>query len=447
MTAIANPVRGSLASNPMKRFERLYVVLLGSALVCYLLLGKAFAYLGVPPVYVGELLIVLGVLAAAQSRCLPASMASLPSLMLFLLMAWVAVLTFHNLAEFGFDSLRDSVVVTYGVFAFIVTSLLIADPSRLEWIVRSYRYVSVLIVTAAPLALMMSSASMEALREAMNVPPFVRTGELAVHLAGATAFTLLGFRKQGWIWSLFLLMAVALVFAQNRGGALAIAISAGVAVILSGNARGVCQFIFIGGALALIAAIANVNISLGGERDFHFDQIIANLSSIWSDSDTGNLDGTKEWRLSWWTAIVQYTLQGDYFWTGKGFGPNLAVVDGFLVGTEFDAPLVRSPHNAHLTILARAGVPGLVLWVLFLVAWFGTLARNAWVAWLSGEGSWARFFVFVACYALAILVDAAFDVALEGPMLGIWFWVLIGVGMGSSMIFWSRHPERSAYGV
>jgi hypothetical protein len=391
--------------------------------------------------------VILGLLVAARSRCLTASIASLPSVILLLLMGWVAVLTFHNLAEFGFDSLRDSVVVTYGVFAFIVASLLIVDPSRLEWIVRCYRYVSVLIVTAAPVALMMSSASLESLRTATNLPPFVRAGELAVHLAGATAFTLLGFRKQGWIWSLLLLLAVALVFAQNRGGALAIAISAGVAVVLSGNIRGVCQFILLGGALAMIAVIADVNISLGGERDFHFDQIIANLSSIWSGSDTGNLDGTKEWRLRWWTTIVQYTFQGDYFWTGKGFGPNLAVVDGFLVGTELDVPLVRSPHNAHLTILARAGVPGLVMWALFLVAWFGTLARNAWVAWRSGEGTWARFFVFIACYALAILVDAAFDVALEGPMVGIWFWVLIGVGMGSSMIFWSRHPERSAYGV
>jgi hypothetical protein len=36
MTAIAHPIRSSLASKPTKRFERLYVVLLGSALVCYL---------------------------------------------------------------------------------------------------------------------------------------------------------------------------------------------------------------------------------------------------------------------------------------------------------------------------------------------------------------------------------------------------------------------------
>jgi hypothetical protein len=36
---------------------------------------------------------------------------------------------------------------------------------------------------------------------------------------------------------------------------------------------------------------------------------------------------------------------------------------------------------------------------------------------------------------MAIIIDGTFDVALEGPMLGIWFWCLIGLGIGSVMVY------------
>ncbi len=41
---------------------------------------------------------------------------------------------------------------------------------------------------------------------------------------------------------------------------------------------------------------------------------------------------------------------------------------------------------------------------------------------------WANMFLVVICYELAILINASFDVALEGPMQGIWFWCLFGFG-------------------
>ena len=144
--------------------------------------------------------------------------------------------------------------------------------------------------------------------------------------------------------------------------------------------------------------------------------------------------------MNWWTDIVNYTVHGRYFWGGKGFGINLADDDGYQVGDR----TLRSPHNVHMTILARLGVPGLALWISTLLVWFSTMFRNAYMAWRNGEHTWGRFFIFIACYALAAIIDASFDVALEGPMIGIWFWVLIGVGLGTSMVYWSRYSERSA---
>jgi O-antigen ligase len=148
--------------------------------------------------------------------------------------------------------------------------------------------------------------------------------------------------------------------------------------------------------------------------------------------------------MRWWETIVQYTVHGKYFWAGKGLGINLAADDGFVVGDRPKGPPLRSPHNVHLTILARGGVPGLVLWLLLLVSWFVTLALHARAAYRQGEIFWARLFLWLICYVAAVLVDASFDVALEGPMLGIWFWTLFGLGLGTSMVYRSRYPSRSA---
>ena len=91
-----------------------------------------------------------------------------------------------------------------------------------------------------------------------------------------------------------------------------------------------------------------------------------------------------------------------------------------------------------MTLLARAGVPGAVLWALVLVSWFGMLMRAMLTARVRGHERWVELFLFVACYVMAILINASFDVTLEGPMQGIWFWCLFGFGIGSVMIYRAR---------
>jgi hypothetical protein len=51
------------------------------------------------------------------------------------------------------------------------------------------------------------------------------------------------------------------------------------------------------------------------------------------------------------------------------------------------------------------------------------------------QAEWVGVFVFVICYVMSIIIDSTFDVALEGPMEGIWFWCLIGFGIGSVTVY------------
>jgi hypothetical protein len=161
-------------------------------------------------------------------------------------------------------------------------------------------------------------------------------------------------------------------------------------------------------------------------RTLTIDQILDNIGSIFGGSSDGGLEGTRQFRLAWWGTIVDYTLFGDYFWAGKGFGVNLADSDGFQ--STADGSL-RAPHNTHFTVLARMGVPGFVVWVAFLgVFGVGLLRatlrhRRAQDVTAAAVGAWAL------AYWFAMLVDTSFDPYLEGPQGGIWFWAIIGVGL------------------
>ena len=37
--------------------------------------------------------------------------------------------------------------------------------------------------------------------------------------------------------------------------------------------------------------------------------------------------------------------------------------------------------------------------------------------------------------AIAFMINAAFDVFLEGPMGGIWFWTIYGVGLAAMWLY------------
>jgi hypothetical protein len=224
----------------------------------------------------------------------------------------------------------------------------------------------------------------------------------------------------------------------SRGALAACVIPIGIAAVLGGQMRRLVPIGLIAAAMFTISYIGDIGIqdtNILTTRAISAQGLIDDIESVIGTSTASNLDGTKRWRLAWWAYIEDYTFNGPYFWTGKGFGANLAEADGFVVGQELQGAPLRSPHNAHMTILARSGVPGLALWVLVIAGWFGMLYRSMIDARRRGAIRYSKLFLWIACYAIAALIDASADVALEGPMVGIWFWCLFGFGIGSVMIY------------
>ncbi len=437
----------SMARAPSKSFVDRYFVFLMVVLAGYAVGGRGFAYFGYAPLFVGEMLVIAGFVALLKTRCAVAALTSVPSALLAVLMAWVLARTLPSVPSHGFDALRDSVIVMYGAITFVVVGLLVDRPERLRHLFDVYgKFAGIYVVAMMvlyPLSLLFYASV--PVWPWSGAPVFgMRSGEVAVHITGAALFAFLGFRRFNSLSILALFLCFIMVAANSRGGMLAIVLPVMLVFLLVPNTRQIGPLVLIGSVIIFTALILDVELVILGDRKLSAQQIFWNFMSIVDSSDHLTLDGTKQWRLMWWEKIVSYTFYGDYFWSGKGFGVNLADVDGFQVNDLEKGPLLRSPHNAHMTMLARGGVPGLVLWALTLGGWVVSMLRSYLVARRHGDRAWARLFVFLLGYWLSIVVNASFDVALESPMLGLWFWTLFGVGIAATMIYWH---ERTDCGV
>ncbi len=429
-----------LIPHPTSAGDR-YILALSCVLLGYAVMGKGFAYFGYPPLFVGELAFVAGLLVMLRSGCLVAVFGFGPSLLLAATMSWTLLRTLPFVGTYGFDALRDSVIIMYGGFAFIVAALLIEDCRRINTLVRYYRVFLGIYVPAVPFLFPLGHYFGD---DILKLPGttvsliWLGPGEVATHLAGAAVFALAGFRKPTPVWTACLLAALVMVSAASRAAMLAFIVPVLLAALVLGKARMFAVIIPIG--LGLLAASYVLETSFSSyhearystERPVSSVQLVENVASIFGRGGD-QTESTREWREKWWNIIVDNTVRGPYFWTGRGFGVNLGFEDGF--GNPHNERPLRSPHNGHITILARAGIPGAALWGAFLAAWFGTLLHTMVLARRRGQAEWAGLLLFVACYAASCVINATLDVALEAPMQGIWFWCLIGSGIGATMIY------------
>ena len=165
-------------------------------LLGYALMGKGFAYLGFPPLYVGEIAFLTGIVVFLRTGAFVGALTTLPALLLVALMAWVLARTLPFVGLYGFDSLRDSVVVIYGGFAFIVIGLLLEDARRINTVLRYYG-IMLASFPAIPVGFWLTKYWGDYIPRLYGPVPIVEIGASAVgtHLAGAMVFVLIGYRK------------------------------------------------------------------------------------------------------------------------------------------------------------------------------------------------------------------------------------------------------------
>lgn len=427
-------------------FCKFFLVILGFLLLGYAFLGRGFAYLGISPIYVGEIVLAIGLLTAIMSGGVGPALRSPITSWLLVLMFWGAIRTVPYIDKYGMDALRDAVIWGYGMFAILVANALLRSGwlfSIIPWYSRlSFWWLLWLPVAITMQLLANSSIPIVAETDFGTIGIILlKMQDISTHLGGVAAFLLLGLQHVSlgskgrfswlkdvvfWIaWSLSAIIAASLC----RGGLLAMVAAISVTLFFQGR-QGWRRAALFAGCIALLVITVNygdIAVDLGTDRDIAFRQIFNNVESVFTHrAATINLANNREWRLKVWSTILDYTLFGNYFWMGKGYGINLADDAGFAIDS---AHSLRSPHNAHVTILARSGVPGLLIWIILQGAFAVSMLGAYFRAKRSGQKELARVNLFILAYWLAFVVNGSFDVFLEGPQAGIWFWSLFGVGI------------------
>lgn len=435
------------------RLPSIFLSLLGLCLIGYAFLGRGFAYLPFAPLFIGEILLAVGIIAILLSGCLMRALHSSISWLLVCFMLLGALATLPHVGQYGLDSFRDAVIWGYGIFALLVASFML----RSAWIARtvnSYRRLLPWFLFWSPLAVVVYRLGIDLIPTVPDgaVPLLSpKGGDIGVHLAGILAFMVLGLTRHAtasvrkwpshseWLWWL-LWLAAFLTIANVRAAVLSV-FSVVFLILLVRPLSRWGKVLFLSVVLATGFVALDIEIRLTPHRAVSVENFVLTAQSILGDTGEASYDGTRGWRLMWWTEIVNYTVFGEYFWIGKGYGINLASADGYQVYSDES---LRSPHNGHLTILARNGVPGALAWLILQGAFATKLILGYFRAHGHGQEWWAKVNLWILCYWLAFMVNGAFDVFLEGPQGGIWFWSVFGFGIAALEMQERGYAERGA---
>jgi O-antigen ligase len=430
--------------------EKFYFTALGLLLVTYIVTGKGLAYLGFGPIYISELVLLLGgfslvLITLLRGRLYVGAVIHWNALILLFFMFWCALRTVPYISVYGMDALRDATMWGYALFAIIIAFLLTAD--GFKRLLNQYSYFLPWILLGLLVGIYLVKYTQLPAIPNSPVPIInVKGGDAGIHLAGIGAFLLLGLDRfygvpyRRWQqWAMWMMWGIVwFVYGSiTRGGMVAALVGLAVAFILRPTLKGWVKPAILLLVLLTALFIADTSglsqVGSNQRRELSFEQIATNFTSIVGGNSRSDQEATIEWRLNWWERIVGYTFGGEYKWTGKGFGINVALSDG--VYSDPNLPPNRHPHNYMMSILARSGVPGFFLLLLFFVT-FGLRLFMA----TRREGYMGRTAVWLLAYWMAFLFDMQVDVLIENPMGGIWFWSLVGI----SWVFIYRMPKQQS---
>lgn len=320
------------------------------------------------------------------------------------------------------DVIRDSFMFQYAGFIFIIALLRPLQDELMNGLYTIYRWLP--WVALSTLLLRTSIPEWNEFSLFGDIPLFIyKSSDLSVQLLIASFFLIDGKLNLSPRWFILQVIIIAYLFLLmatfSRGGLVAFLTGGGAFLYYirkSDFAKPVFRYLRLAPILLMIAIplymITKIEDDTQG-RNTGIKQLSDNVVSIVDRKiQSGSLNDNIFWRFAWWGKIIDYTIFGEYRLQGKGLGVNLSVDDQIPADES-----VRAPHNFHLNVLARYGVPFTLLWLYWLFLQFRGFRR----------ANMPRNQLIFLCVMFASLVNASFDVALEGPMAAMPFWVFTGL--------------------
>ncbi len=409
-------------------------------LLGYLLFGRSFAYLGIPPLFIGEMALgafflsrpgaVLGRWFSwlAARRVNPLSSLAW-SLAIFLFYGLFQVLFGLRKGHDLLSTLQNLAFNVYPLYLFLGLAVGLRHPSLLRkavwwlaWFNGIYGVLHVLILNRIDLFLPWApdvhlfgqpSGSFVALMGLMAFEPRLHRSWLPLLL---NTFVLLGVQVRGE-WLAFVLALAVWAFLRGRLLRLAV-LSTGVLLLLAvfyitdlrlpaPEQRG--GEISVRGIVARVVAPFNPDLAveLVGEAGYAL---------------AGTIVG---WRIPWWMEIW-HAVHADSITALLGLGYGYPLWSVFPIIPEG----IRTPHNIFFYALGYTGWLGVFLFVFFLASLIVALYRAARRS-LNGELAFALSCGFIG--------RALFDNYFETPFGAIPFFLLAGFGLAPLVGITKRH--------
>jgi hypothetical protein len=404
----------------MQLLNRLYLKGYFFSIMLYAFFNKGIAYS-----YLAEIFLFTGILLIFFNRKKIEIYTDKKQVIILGLILFSFIYVIISLFKYNaFNVFRDSLAFQYGWFAIVVFFLKDEREYFWETLIRIYKWI--------PLVLFLNFFLFYYIF--LNLPPInvfggqhillYKNGDKSLQLLICTIIMILFSYKYSKSWlilnSILIFINLLILLAFTRSGSLAYL--AGISCffffsktsLITDNLRKVLKYIPL---LLIIVFGVFALIEIDGDaqgRTISLSQITDNFSSIVSSDIDGSLTDNKVWRLVWWAKLLNESFTLEHFFIGKGLGMSLAGNDL----TSVDENL-RSPHNFHLTIIARFGFIIFFIWLYWLHLLFKPLFKKQ----LSGR------MLGLTCILLAFVINGSFDVFFEGPMGAFPFWTLVGLLM------------------
>jgi hypothetical protein len=402
----------------MQLLNRAYLKIYFLVLLLYIFFNKGVAYS-----YMAEILLVTGLFILFINRKKFEIGLDRKQIIvgIFILISFLYIL-FGVFQYSIFNVLRDSLAFQYAWFAFIIYFFKNEYDYIWQKILQIYKWV--------PLVLFLNFFLFYFVF--LFLPPInifgnqniiiYKNGDKSVHLLISTVLMFLYSEKFSRKWlianTILIVINFLILLAFTRSGSVAYILAlfsfffSSKERILNESVRKLLKFVPI---IMVIGMGLFVAIDIQGDaqgRTISLSQITDNFSSIVSTNIDGNLVENKVWRLIWWAKLINESFTLQHFFVGKGLGMSLAGND--ILNTDDN---LRSPHNFHLTILARFGYFVFIAWIIWLVSLFKPLFTRK----LAGKT------LAITSILLAFIINGSFDVFFEGPMGAFPFWTFVGL--------------------
>jgi hypothetical protein len=416
---------------------RLWQVLVLVALSGYIVLNYGFAnvafHIGGLPIILGHALmfaalaivVLSGRVSIMRELREPAVLTSF-ALILFSFIHLVA-----DVPRFGFMAVRDGSLFIEGVFLLLGLAWAKNASSSLplmKWLFWVF-FANLLYCLSLPWGESIRSWSPNS-GIFLVVPVFGCYGDGCLYLMTGALFCLWCARYAVRLprWVLYLLAVVqlfALAIHQARSMYLAIPLVFMI-LILVGEVRKAAKIgLAVGAAFLVVTSLAflpslHLEGRLGPVTPQFLEEHLSSLALVRGTPGEGSIEDREKWTSDVWRRATSSTTN---LLIGEGFGKPLI---------DFETPgrvAVRQPHNTHLTVLARLGLVGMLLWTLFHLSIVGRFLRT-----LRTRGSLDKqsssLVLWLFLFYVSFMLVTSVQPLLEFSYGAIPFYLLMGFALG-----------------